>query len=81
MTRRFGIFWMGYDQLAPAFNLDGAFNDIALTLARGASQPEVIQRLDDLIEALRIRGGGAARGTRLAPPTFGRRSGNCAAWG
>ncbi len=33
--RRFGIFWMGYEQLASAFNLDGAFNNVALTLSRG----------------------------------------------
>ena len=26
--RRFGIFWMGYEQLATAFNMDGAFNNV-----------------------------------------------------
>lgn len=48
--RRFGIFWMSYTQLAPAFNLDGAFNDVTLTLMRGASEPDVIARLDHLTE-------------------------------
>lgn len=54
--RRFGIFWMGYEQLASAFNLDGAFNDVAITLSRGASEPEVIQRLDDLTKPYGGRG-------------------------
>ncbi len=49
--RRFGIFWMSYDQLAAAFDMEGAFNNISLRLMRGASEPEVIQRLDDLTEA------------------------------
>ena len=57
--RRFGIFWMGYQQLAPAFNLDGAFNDVPLTLMPGASEAEVIQRLDDLT---RPYGAGGANG-------------------
>ncbi|MGH8564956.1 MAG: ABC transporter permease [Gammaproteobacteria bacterium] len=46
---RFGVFWMGYDELAAAFDLDGAFNDVALDLAPGASEPEVIRRLDRLL--------------------------------
>jgi putative ABC transport system permease protein len=53
---RFGIFWMGYEQLAAAFNMDGAFNDLALTLTRGASEAEVIQRLDDLTRPYGARG-------------------------
>jgi putative ABC transport system permease protein len=49
-NRRFGVFWMGYDGLAAAFDLDGAFNDVALTLMHGASEPEVIRQLDRLTE-------------------------------
>lgn len=48
--KRFGVFWMGYDELAPAFNMDGAFNDVALTLMSGASEADVLQRLDRLTE-------------------------------
>ena len=48
--KRYGIFWMGYDELASAFDMDGAFNDVTLTLMRGASEPEVLERLDDLTE-------------------------------
>ena len=47
---RFGIFWMERRALATAFDMDGAFNDVAIQLARGASGPEVIARLDRLIE-------------------------------
>jgi putative ABC transport system permease protein len=46
--RRYGIIWMGYDGLAAAFDMDGAFNDVALTLTPGASEPDVIARLDRL---------------------------------
>jgi putative ABC transport system permease protein len=56
--RRFGVFWMGYEQLAAAFNMEGAFNDVALTLSRGASEAEVIQRLDDLTRRYGARGAG-----------------------
>lgn len=54
--RRFGIFWMGYEQLASAFDLDGAFNNAALTLSRGALEPEVIRTLDDLTKRYGGRG-------------------------
>lgn len=46
--RRFGVFWMGYDELAAAFNMEGAFNDVCLALMPGASEAEVLQRLDRL---------------------------------
>ena len=48
--RRFGIFWMGRQALASAFNMEGGFNDVSIALARGASPPEVIAALDRLIE-------------------------------
>jgi putative ABC transport system permease protein len=48
--RRFGVLWMGREALAAAFDLDGAFNDVSLSLLRGASVPEVIGRLDGLLE-------------------------------
>ncbi len=49
-NRRFGVIWMGRAALRPAFNTEGGFNDIALTLSPGASEPEVISRLDSLLE-------------------------------
>jgi putative ABC transport system permease protein len=48
--RRFGVFWMAYSELAPAHDLDGAFNDVALSLSPGASEAEVIRRLDGITE-------------------------------
>lgn len=48
-NRRFGVMWMGYDQLAAAFDLKGGFNDVTLTLAPGASQPATLARLDRLL--------------------------------
>ncbi len=47
--RRFGVLWMSRQSLGPAFNMDGAFNDAAVTLAPGASEPEVISRMDMLL--------------------------------
>ena len=47
-NRRFGVFWMGYDGLAAALDMEGAFNDVSLTLMHGASEPEVIRQLDQL---------------------------------
>lgn len=48
--KRFGVLWMGYEALANAYDLDGSFNDLALTLVPGASQPEVIRRVDRLLD-------------------------------
>jgi putative ABC transport system permease protein len=47
-NRRFGVFWMPYSELAPAFDMDGAFNDISLSLMPGASEEEVLRRLNRL---------------------------------
>ncbi len=49
-NRRFGVFWMGRQALAIAFDRDGAFNDLALTLTPGARVEDVIFRLDQILE-------------------------------
>ncbi|WP_008316052.1 ABC transporter permease [Leptolyngbya sp. PCC 6406] len=49
-NRRFGVLWMGRNALATAFDLDGAFNDVTLTLTPGAREAEVLFRLDQLLE-------------------------------
>src|SRR5436190_4446361 len=46
--KRFGIFWMGYTELSGAFDMRGAFNDVAMTLQPGASEAEVLLRLNRL---------------------------------
>ena len=48
--KRFGVLWMGREALAAAYDLDGAFNDVSLTLLRGAAPEPVIERLDALLE-------------------------------
>lgn len=49
-NQRFGVLWMGREALGTAFDMDGAFNDVALALTAGAREPEVIFRLDQLLE-------------------------------
>jgi putative ABC transport system permease protein len=53
---RFGIVWMERRALAAAYEMEGGFNDVVLRLARGASAPEVIARLDRLLEPWGGRG-------------------------
>ncbi|MBI4501106.1 MAG: FtsX-like permease family protein [Gemmatimonadetes bacterium] len=48
-NRRFGVLWMSRDALEAAFDMKGAFNDLSLSLARGADQPDVIARVDRLL--------------------------------
>ncbi|MEL6257877.1 MAG: ABC transporter permease [Pseudomonadota bacterium] len=48
--QRYGIFWMGRQSLEAAFDLDGAFNDVALALSPEANSQRVITALDDLLE-------------------------------
>lgn len=45
-NRRFGVIWMLERGLAAAFDMTGAFNDVALTLAPGAAESDVIARID-----------------------------------
>jgi putative ABC transport system permease protein len=40
---------MSREVLGPAFNMDGAFNDVIVSLAPDASIAEVVQRLDLLL--------------------------------
>lgn len=51
---RFGIFWINRESLAAAFNLEGAFNDLSVTLLRDARVEDVIDQVD---RALEIYGG------------------------
>ena len=49
-NRTFGIFWMREQEVAEAFNLEGAFNTVALTLAPGASESDVIAAVDRTLQ-------------------------------
>lgn len=47
---RFAILWMDRRALATAFDMEGGFNDVALTLAPGVPPESVIAHLDTLLE-------------------------------
>ncbi len=53
---RYGVMWMARKPLASAYDLEGAFNDVVLTLATEASEEEVIERLDSILEPYGGRG-------------------------
>ncbi|MCC6301403.1 MAG: ABC transporter permease [Gammaproteobacteria bacterium] len=48
--KRYGVMWMGREALGNALDMDGAFNDAVLDLAAGASERDVIDRLDRLLD-------------------------------
>jgi putative ABC transport system permease protein len=47
--RRFGVLWLGREALEAAFDLDGAFNDVSLSLLRGTDPEAVVDRVDRLL--------------------------------
>lgn len=49
--RLFGIFWMRRQALGAAFDLDGAFNSVSLTVAPGTDTALVIDQVDDVLAA------------------------------
>lgn len=48
--QRFVVAWMGRHALEAAYDMDGAFNQLAIRLAPGARADAVIARLDPLLE-------------------------------
>ncbi|MDO6962977.1 ABC transporter permease [Rhizobium alvei] len=48
--RRFGVFFMPKSALAGIFDMQGAFNDVALRVLRGASVQTVIDQLDAILK-------------------------------
>lgn len=55
--RRFAVIWMSEKALAALFDLDGAFNDVALKLVPGTPDAQVIKVVDDRLA--RYGGSGA----------------------
>lgn len=49
--RRFALLWLPRPALAGAFDLDGAFNEVSLTLLKGVEPRSVIDPLDRLLAA------------------------------
>ncbi len=48
--KQIAVLWMQRDVLAPAFEMDGAFNNVALALQPGADEKAVMRQLDLLLE-------------------------------
>ncbi len=48
-NRRFGVFWMNERELAGAFKLDGAFNDVIVDVAPGAETSSVMAEVDRVL--------------------------------
>lgn len=65
-SHHYGVFWMRYESLAAAFDLEGAFNDFCLDLAPGVEPDPVIEEVDALLQPY---GGYGAYPLRLHPGT------------
>lgn len=48
-NQRYGVMWIAHETLAPAFDMQGAFNDVSLSLWRGANEQDVVAALDGLL--------------------------------
>ena len=48
--KRFGVFWMNQRHLSAAVDMQGAVNDLTLTLADRDAEPEVLAAVDRLLE-------------------------------
>ncbi len=47
---RYGVLWMARKPLATAYDMDGAFNNVTLSLRKGANEQDVIDRLDTILK-------------------------------
>lgn len=48
--KRYAILWMGRDALGSAYDMKGAFNDVALTVSPEAKVEDVIMHLDNILD-------------------------------
>ena len=48
--KRYGILWMGRRALGTAYDMEGAFNDVALTLHAGANLKDILIQLDTVLD-------------------------------
>lgn len=49
-NQRYGILWMNRPMLATAYDMEGAFNDVALKVAKATNTADVIERLDRILD-------------------------------
>ena len=48
--KRYGVFWMARSPLATAYDMDGAFNDVSMTITPGTHVETLLDRLDNLLK-------------------------------
>lgn len=48
--KRYGVFWMARAPLATAYNMEGAFNNVSMTLVPGTDAETLLDQLDNLIK-------------------------------
>lgn len=48
---RYGVLWMGRHALAAAYDMEGAFNDVALTIAPGTKEQDIIDQVDSVLDS------------------------------
>ncbi|MFO0789594.1 MAG: ABC transporter permease [Pirellulales bacterium] len=48
--RHFAILWMEHEALSTAYDMEGGFNDISISLTRGTPVEDVIHRVDKIME-------------------------------
>lgn len=49
-SKRFGVFWMNERNLAEAYDMDGAFNNVILDVAPGQNTKPVMEAVDRILE-------------------------------
>jgi len=48
--KRYGVLWMARKPLATAYDMDGAFNNVTLTITRGTHVETLLDQLDNLLK-------------------------------
>jgi putative ABC transport system permease protein len=48
-SRRFGVIWIGRKTVQNAFSMEGAFNDLSLSVSKGTSTASVVEKIDRLL--------------------------------
>lgn len=48
--KRYGVLWMGRKALGMSYNMDGAFNDVAMSLYPDAKLDDIVMQLDNILE-------------------------------
>ena len=74
----FGILWMEHEALSMAYDMDGAFNDVAISLSRGASARGSDPSRRSVAGAVRRPGRVRPQGSALAPACWRATSKGCA---